>query len=785
MRAGEGRVPTDGSMPTDGSGPADEHTPVEIFFDPSGRRWRRVKRWVFGLVVFAAVGILVSWGPIRSPPAVAVHGRPPPPVALEGLGATPVVGTGPLLRLVEVDERSGEPLALDPLSGATVGTLTRDQVKAAGNNRYVLYRYGYDEGVRKTIALTFDDGPDPVWTPRVLDVLAHHGVPATFFVVGAGVVRHPELVNRAVREGHTVANHTMNHPQPTVSTLGPEIVTADRVITATTNVRTDLFRLPYAGDAPTGTVGEGALVLEAQRLGYQVSLQDFDPSDWKYGEASDRPAAPMPLPPRSMENITVLLHDGGGDRSHTIAYLEQLIPWARQHGYTFHSLPQVSEAARAGTTTQAPSIWDREALLLYQFRWLVPDALLRMLFWFAVGSVVIGGLLNVLLAVGRAARGRRRDYGLVDDRGPPVTAVVTAYNEATVIGECLTAVCRSRYPRLIEIIVVDDGSTDMTGEIVSAMAAWDPRIRLIRQPNRGKASALNRAFVEARGRVVVTLDADTLLTPETVGRLVAPFARDADGRLGAVAGTVKVGNLGNPLTRWQALEYIMQIGVDRGAQDALRAIVVVPGACAAWRRQAVLWAGGYSTETLAEDCDLALQLQHLGYRVVQSDWAESFTEVPETFRQLSRQRFRWTYGNAQALWKHRAMVLNPRYGWLGMFSLPAAVLSIIMPLIFLPFVYGMLVVTISQGRGDLLLAYGAIFLAVQVIQAIAGVVLIRERPVHLAILPVYRLIAEPLRAYLLYKSALTVLRGTRSRWHKVSRTGAATVPEPALARPGP
>src|SRR5690606_538098 len=184
------------------------------------------------------------------------------------------------------------------------------------------------------------------------------------------------------------------------------------------------------------------------------------------------------LPPGSMENLTVLLHDGGGDRSQTVAYLERLIAWARQHGYTFHSLPQVSGAARAGTTIQAPSVWDREALLLYQLRWLVPNGLLRILFWFAVGSVVIGGLLNVLLAVGRALRHRRRDDELVDDRGPPVTAVVAAYNEATVIGACLTAVCRSRYPRLIEILVVDDGSTDMTGEIVSAMATWDPRIRL-------------------------------------------------------------------------------------------------------------------------------------------------------------------------------------------------------------------------------------------------------------------------------------------------------------------
>jgi biofilm PGA synthesis N-glycosyltransferase PgaC len=351
-----------------------------------------------------------------------------------------------------------------------------------------------------------------------------------------------------------------------------------------------------------------------------------------------------------------------------------------------------------------------------------------------------------------------------------------------VIAQCLDAVCRSKYRGLNEIIVIDDGSTDDTAEIVGAMASRDQRIRLIRQTNRGKPAALNRAVVEAQNEVVVTLDADTLFTPYTIERLVQRFARDPAERLGAVAGNVKVGNLGNAVTRWQALEYIMQIGVDRSAQDALRAIVVVPGACAAWRRTAVIEAGGFSSETLAEDCDLALQLQRLGYRVAQSVRAESFTEAPESFRQLSRQRFRWTFGNAQALWKHRSMILDPHHGWLGLFTLPLAALSILMPVVFLPFVYLMAVLTLSQQNGSLLLVYAAIFLSVQLLQAVAGVALTRERPVHLLMVPFYRLIAEPLRAYLLYKSALTVLRGTGLRWHKVTRNGNVVAQEPARVK---
>jgi biofilm PGA synthesis N-glycosyltransferase PgaC len=360
-------------------------------------------------------------------------------------------------------------------------------------------------------------------------------------------------------------------------------------------------------------------------------------------------------------------------------------------------------------------------------------------------------------------------------RAPPVTAVVAAYNEAAVIDRCLAAVSRSRYSNLVEIIVIDDGSTDRTADIVDAMAVRDRRIRLIRRPNGGKPSALNRAFVEARTDVVVTLDADTLLRSDTVDQLARGFADDSSGSLGAVAGRVKVGNLRNLLTRWQALEYLIQIGVDRSAQNALRAIMVVPGACAAWRREAVLRVGGYSSQTLAEDCDLVLALHQRGYRVLQNDRAEAFTEAPETFRDLSRQRFRWTFGNTQALWKHRSMILNLRYGWLGMFTLPTAAISIMLPVVFLPFVYVMTVMTIQSNNEAMLVTYAAIFLAVQSVQAVAGVALSRENPRHLLIVPLYRLIAEPLRAYLLYKSAFTALRGTRSRWNKVARTGTAQI----------
>jgi biofilm PGA synthesis N-glycosyltransferase PgaC len=241
------------------------------------------------------------------------------------------------------------------------------------------------------------------------------------------------------------------------------------------------------------------------------------------------------------------------------------------------------------------------------------------------------------------------------------------------------------------------------------MAAADPRIRLLHQDHGGKAAVLNCAFAAVRSPIVVTLDADALFTPSTVGNLVRHFTPDNASRLAPVAGVVKVGTLRNLLTRWQALDYITMIAVDRGAQDILHAIMIVPGACAAWSRAAVLRVGGYSRSTLAEDRDLALHVQQAGYSVTQDDAAACYTGALETIGALARQRFHWMYGTIQAMWKHRPMALNPRYGWLGMLTLPLPVTSIVLLVEFLPFVYvvavaatfaGVFAYHNSAGHGD-------------------------------------------------------------------------------------
>lgn len=770
---------------------ADVIPPRAVFFDPSGHRWLLVKVGAFFLLLAIVLVVVVSWEPIQQAPTLGPQGRELSEhfvVPDESVQQLPTIGVGPLVRVVRLNNTQGQITATDPLTNQNLGAVTGDDADTVGNASFALQRYGYSSTTHKTIVLTFDDGPDPTWTPKILDLLSKYHVPATFFVVGSEVAKYPAIVQREVREGHTVGNHTLTHPNLGTGDIERQFGMTDRIIRAVTGIQTTLARLPYDGTTGSKVLDSefSQVILDTERMKYTLSLDEFDTNDWMYGSTARRPKSPPPLPPTTMDNITILLHDGGGNRAATVAYLKRLIPWARAQGYTFRSLVQVSPQVRAETSLVTPSLWDHEAIWSAQAIWSWPTTLIQLLFWMAIVSVVLSSGFNTVLAVSRRIRRGRRLATLAENvAGPDVSVAIAAYNEEKVIARTIEALCRSRYTRLKEVIVVDDGSSDGTARVVTKMAATDPRIRLLRQENAGKATALNRAFDHARSPIVVTLDADTQFTPDTIGNLVRHFTLEPEEQLAAVAGVVKVGNLGNLLTRYQALEYLTMIGVDRGAQDLLKAIMVIPGACAAWHRDAVRRVGGFSRTTLAEDCDLGLALQQAGYIVRQDDDAVCYTEAPETVHALVRQRFRWMYGILQTLWKRRRMIFNPRHGWLGMLILPLAVISVVMPLIFLPFVYAMAMVLFEgQGLGKVLL-YAAIFVLAQLLSAIVGVWLTRDRPSHLLMVPLYRLIYEPLRAYILYASALAVLRGVRPGWNKLQRLGTVAVPSaiPAAARP--
>ncbi|HKF87784.1 MAG TPA: glycosyltransferase [Propionibacteriaceae bacterium] len=746
-----------------------------IFVDPTGRRWHKVRILTGLLVVLLGVGLVIAIPHLADAPALSsTRQSPGPPVTSETTGKQlPVVGQGPLVRVLHIRRDAGQLFGIDPFSNRLESTFTAAEEQRIGESDYVIQRFGYAAKAQRTISLTFDDGPDRKWTPELLDLLSAEHVPATFFATGTMIAQNPEIFRREVREGHAVANHSLTHVD--VSSAADwrarfELTLTDHVIQAVTGKKVGFFRAPYQGDDERSIRMAIEGLLRAQQYGYLVASHDYDSEDWRY--ASGELTGEMPLPTLTGQNVTVLLHDGGGTkREVTLDYVARLIAYAKAEGYTFQTMPQVQPWLEDRVADVQPTIWDKLILRLVQVWFVWPNALIRALFVLAVTSVVLIGLINCLLAVKRRRHRDNMVWPSARDLGLPVSVVLAAYNEERVIARTLASVLGSRYP-LVEVIAVNDGSTDGTAQEIRRISQRDPRVRLIDQANAGKAAALNAGLRQAVSEIIVTLDADTTLTPATIGNLVRHFAADKSNRLGAVAGVVRVGNRKrNLLTRWQALEYLTQIGVERAAQDALGAISIVPGACAAWRKTAILDVGGYTHATLAEDCDLSLSLHRAGWRITQDDEALAYTEAPETTDMLLDQRVRWTFGTLQAIYKHQGMLFRARYGYLGWYVLPHYLMSIATPLLFLPFIAFMGIRTAQQQGMDVVLGYFALFLVAHLAVTAVGIVVMREPWRHLLIVPVYRLVYEPLRAYLLYTALYMAVRGVRAGWNKVARTG--------------
>ena len=658
---------------------------------------------------------------------------------------------------------------------------------------YVIRRTGWHPG---DVALTFDDGPDERWTPQILDILKRENVPATFFILGENGQASPSLVKRIVAEGHDLGNHSYTHPN-----LGEipgritqlELSATQRLIESLTDRSTRLFRAPYFGDAEPQTADEVEPAAIASRLGYIIVGLRVDPDDW--AEPGVEPIIQRTI--AGIENSNpdeggqvVLLHDSGGDRSQTVAALPTLIETLQARGYHFVTVSTLAGISRDQAMPPMPvesTLFSKaDAVAFYAMA--VGGWTLR---WIFLLGIVLG--LGRLLLIGALAlaqrirsRKRERAFGTGVASQPFVSIITAAFNEEKVIAQTIRSLLTSSYPNF-EIIIVDDGSADRTSDVVRQQFGGDERLRLFTKANAGKAEALNFALRYARGEIVIALDADTIFSPLTVGKLARRFA---DKRVGAIAGNAKVGNRINLITRWQALEYITAQNLDRRAFASLNCITVVPGAVGAWRRELLDELGGFASETLAEDQDLTLKVRKLGYKIGYEEDAVAWTEAPDTLRGLAKQRFRWAYGTLQCMWKHRDAFLNPRYGALGFIAMPNVwIFQILFPLIspVMDLMFAWTFVSAALERWEhpneyslpnlkQTLFYYALFLAVDWLAAAFAFVLERREQWGLLwSLFLQRFCYRQVMYYVMVRSVLTALHGALVGWGKLERKATVTV----------
>lgn len=593
-------------------------------------------------------------------------GKRPDMSGIQPVGNVDVEGNGELLR-IEATPRDGiRQVVFDK------NNLIRNQNFVHLPTPFIVRRSGYLPG---KIALTFDDGPDPTWTPKILDILEAKHVPGTFFVIGENALSQPGLLNRELRGGSEIGNHSYTHPnmaQVSATGIKLEVNFTQRLVEAYTGRAMRLFRAPYFGDAEPTTTDELIPALLAQRDGYLNVGLHVDPGDWKRPGVQtiiDQTMAQVATGSADRSAGIILLHDGGGDRSETVAALPTIIDQLRAKGYTF-----VPISTMAGVTPQAimPMVtgMDLVAVRADVGVFLFAAGFMAVLKWLFFVAISLGIARAVLMA-GLALKAY---YAKDAPIAPPIDAerfvsvLIPAFNEAKVIASSIHRVLASVDVR-IEIIVIDDGSTDGTSDVVTAAFAGDPRVRLLKLANSGKARALNQGMLLVNSDIIIALDADTQFEPETVSRLARWFA---DPGIGAVAGNAKVGNKVNLVTRWQSVEYVTAQNLERRALAQFDAITVVPGAVGAWRRQALDAVGGYPVDTLAEDQDLTIAIQRSGWRIGYDIDAVAWTEAPESLRALAKQRFRWAFGTLQCLWKHRAIMVDRKPAGLALVGIPQA-----------------------------------------------------------------------------------------------------------------
>jgi cellulose synthase/poly-beta-1,6-N-acetylglucosamine synthase-like glycosyltransferase/spore germination protein YaaH/peptidoglycan/xylan/chitin deacetylase (PgdA/CDA1 family) len=682
------------------------------------------------------------------------------------------IGEGEVLNVITDPAPGKINLTVDSTEG-----LISEQEYIQLPTKYVIRKYGI---VHKQVVLTFDDGPDPEYTPEILDILKQEKVPAAFFVVGMEAENNLPLLKRIYREGHEIGNHTFTHPN--IAAVSPERAATEMestrlLIEAITRHSTVLFRAPYNADAePTTDVELKPISLSKQKNYYTVG-ESIDPNDWEQGVTADSVYARVIREYESNPSKgIILLHDAGGNRQATVDALPGIIHYFKSKGVQFTTIASLfSKSKDAVMPPVHNNLVHLNGHIASVGYWL--EHFLTSAFWVAIllGFLRIGMMaVMAILQKIKSRKGQVLPPGGWLGEAPGVSIIVPAYNEAVNAVKTIENLLQQDYPNF-DILFIDDGSKDATYERVHEAFGRYDNVKVFTKANGGKASALNFGIGETDRAYVICIDADTQLKKDAVSQLMQKML-SGPGDIGAVAGNVKVGNENNMLTRWQSIEYTTAQNFDRRAFDLVNGITVVPGAIGAFKKEAIEQAGGFTSDTLAEDCDLTIRLLRSGYRVVNCTAAIAVTEAPETFPQFMKQRFRWSYGIMQSFWKNRDACFNPRYKALGMVALPNILLFQILLPILAPLADVMLVLSLIWNRHDpgsmhKITMYYLIFFAVDILVSLIAFAFDGEKPGKLIWLIPQRFVYRQLMYFILFKAIRKAIKGEGQGWGVLQRTG--------------
>jgi len=704
-------------------------------------------------------------------------------------------GDGDILRVTGLPQAGTRTVTVDTDETDPRKKLIDDEHMDVYPRSYTIQQYGYHPN---EVALSFDDGPDPKWTPRILDVLKQYNVKGTFLMIGSEAAEHVGVMQRVYREGHEIGNHTWTHPdisEISARQLDLEVKLTGRLFASKLGVQPLYFRPPYDIDEEPDTDDQAAPVVTIQDLGYTIIGNKIDTDDWnEHPRKSPEEIAQsvlaqlqtMKIKPQFRGSI-ILLHDGGGDRSVTVRALPVLIQTLRDNGYTI--VPVSSLMGKTTAEVMPPlTFWQHLRSLPDSIAFSAVDIIGNFIVMvFFLGDILMSARLIIVGLFAVIDRLRKPQHPASSGFNPRVAVLIPAYNEETVIARTIRSVLNSDYKNL-HVIVIDDGSSDRTADVAREAYAREiaaGHVQVLTKPNAGKAAALNYALERLNEEIYVGIDADTVIATDAISKLIPHFE---DEKIGAMAGNAKVGNRVNLWTRWQALEYITSQNFERRALDLFHVVTVVPGAIGAWRTAPVKAAGGYHLNTVAEDADLTMNLLEMGLKVDYEDRALAFTEAPIDAKGLMRQRFRWSFGTLQAVWKHRAAFIRNKA--MGLFALPNILvfqmfMPLVSPFIDLMFVFGLFNFFVnryyhpessSTASLEKLITYFLGFLIIDFITSSIAFSLERKHPANkgdgwlLFHIWLQRFAYRQLFSIVLFKTLKRAIDGKPFNWDKIERT---------------